>query len=289
MKPNLLFAAGALALAMSNAHAASWGMVDGRTETGLSQAADLTLGASHDTLAHSANPIPGTLVDAGGLYAYDAGLSPFMLSDGADSFSADFAHEASGSTDAHFDGLTAQLKLNTLIALSATSAAGSMLSGNTALATFASQDFRILPGLGEAEGDRVHVSFEGRFERFADSAGVVGEDFYTFVYRLDLCNADFTVCNPVQAESRVADGVNSFGTGFDATLGSVLRLSGSVSLADAAIGLALGAGDTQALIYGEQVLDLTLAPVPEPSVWMSLLAGIGVVFLMVGRHKRRTL
>lgn len=108
-----LFLVSALALAASSVHAASWQMTADGNSTRLSQDVSLTLGNTADTLAHSATPIPGALVDASGFFAFDAGL-PFALTDGAARFNADFAHQASGNTDSDLDGKTAQLKINTL-------------------------------------------------------------------------------------------------------------------------------------------------------------------------------
>jgi len=285
MKPNLLFATCALALAMSNVHAASWVMVDSSNQTSLDQSASLTLGETSDAFTHSANPIPGAMVDASGFYAYDAGLSPFTLTEGDDTFSADFSHEASGSPDLNFDGKTAQLKLNTLAVLSSTTDAGSTLTGNAALATFSSQSFQIAPGVAEVAGDPVRVTFNSAFERFDDSSAL-SADFYQFAFNAELCNADFSTCNSVWSESLVGDDVASMSTTFDASYGSVLRVSGSVGL-NGPVDLSLPMGEMSALIYGEQTLDFTLSPVPEPKAWMSLLAGVGVVFLLVGRVKRR--
>ena len=286
MKPNLLFATCALALAMSNVHAASWVMVDSSNQTSLDQSASLTLGETSDAFTHSANPIPGATVDASGFYAYDAGLSPFTLTEGNDTFSADFSHEASGSPDLNFDGKTAQLKLNTLTVLSSTTDAGSTLTGSAALVTFSSQSFQIAPGVDEVAGDPVRVTFNSAFERFNDSRAFLSANFYQFAFNAELCSADFSTCNSVWSESLVGDDVASMSTTFDASYGSVLRVSGSVGL-NWPVDLSLPMGEMSALIYGEQTLDFTLSPVPEPKAWMSLLAGVGVVFLLVGRVKRR--
>lgn len=285
MKPNLLFAVGVLALAISNAHAASWVMVDSSNQTSLDQSANLTLGGTNDTFAHSVNPIPGATVNASGFYASDAGSSPFTLTDSNDTFSADFSHEASGSPDLNFDGKTTQLKLNTLTVLSSTTDAGSTLTGSAALATFASQSFQIAPGLDETAGDPVRVTFDGAFERY-DDTGAVSASFYQFGFNAELCNADLSTCNSVWSTSLVDNDVIGLSTTFDATYGSVLRISGNVSL-NGPVDLSLPIGGSSALVYGEQTLNFTLSPVPEPQPWMSLLAGVGVVFLMVGRIKRR--
>ena len=285
MKPNLIFATGALALAMSNVQAASWVMVDASTLTSLEQSVSLTLGETSNTLAHNANPIPDAIMDASGYYASDAGLSPFTLVDGTDTFSADFSHEASANTDLNSDGKTAQLKLNTLTALSSTTTAGSTLTGNTVLATFAGQSFRIAPGLGEVEGDLVRVTLDNTFERFNDTTAV-NASFYQFAFNAELCTADFSTCNPVWSVSLVDDDVLGYSTTFDATLGSVVRVSASADL-NGLLDWSVPVGDTSALVYGEQILNLTITPVPEPKTWMSLLAGVGVVFLLVGRVKRR--
>lgn len=279
MQTKLLFAAGVFALAMSNAHAATWVMVDGGNQTRLDQSVNLTLGASEGAFSHSANPIPGTLVDASGFSAYGMSSSTFALLDNADSFSADFAHEASGSPDASLDGLGARLKLNTLIALNSVTAAGSMLTGHIAFATFASQDFRLAPGLGEVAGDLARVNFASSFDRY-DDAGLTGADLYDFAFNVDVCDADGIACSSYIGETLVANDVIGISTSFDVAMGSVLRVSGSVGLKSAE-DLFLAAGNTNALIYGGQTLDLTITPVPEPETWAMLLMGMGLIGLRV--------
>lgn len=77
-------------------------------------------------------------------------------------------------------------------------------------------------------------------------------------------------------ETRVGDSISGVSTTFDAAIGSVLRLSGTVGLGGA-IDLALPSGESNALLYGDQILNLTLAPVPEADTWAMLLAGLALV------------
>jgi hypothetical protein len=280
-----LSALAAASLLSLSAQAASWVMVDGSNSTHLIHGVNsFSLGDTSGELSYSETPISGTIADASGFFAYGTGQSPFEVMDGSDSFRADMAHEASGSTDFNLDGQTTQLRVNTLLDLSASTLAGNTLNGSIVMATSASQSFRLIPGLDDNAAEPLLITFDGNFERNNElgSSGIV-----SFSFTIDLCSADFSSCDPVWHESPVDNNVLGYSTPIMASYDSVLRVTGTTTVGLDAITspMLLTAGDTSALIYGEQTLNFTVTAVPEASTYGMMLAGLGLVGFMARRRK----
>lgn len=102
--------------------------------------------------------------------------------------------------------------------------------------------------------------------------------------------AYFSVLNSITALLATADGI----TGDAGLSGYRAATSGNFSYTFASAGsydLVFAVVDTDDYITSSALMinDATITPVPEPRDWMMMLAGLGLVGMMVGRSKRRML
>ncbi|MFN7088050.1 MAG: PEP-CTERM sorting domain-containing protein [Burkholderiales bacterium] len=216
------------------------------------QSIDLTAGmAGGDALAASATSLFMTTAfdanDDGGIDFNFSGVAPLPTGGAAGSMEAFAGHPAGEYDIGRFDGSTS------------TATEGSVYK---------------LDNIALNAGDI--LSFEWTFYTNEPVSGAMKDAAY------------FSLLNHTTALIATADGVNGDAglSGFRAATSGVFSQTVSASGVYSLVFAVVDTDDvTNSSALG--VNNLAITPVPEPRDWMLMLAGIGLVGLMVGRNKRR--
>ncbi|MCU0842136.1 MAG: PEPxxWA-CTERM sorting domain-containing protein [Thiobacillaceae bacterium] len=184
------------------------------------------------------------------------------------------AQESYGDADYNGDGRTAALDNVALIDAWADFTADGKAGVHASVHTITGQSFRILPELGEADGDPVWLSLNAAFNRYTDADGATAHDF---LVSLDLNGGNLFSYLPQSFE----DSVN-FGVG--ARIGDVVTLNIQSWVEAAVPQEGFLAGELPELLaVSAHTASMTLSPIPEPETWAMLLAGLGLVGLQLRR------